>query len=174
MRVSDRYYPSRSALSGLSQAALAARLGRPQSFVSKYEGRQRRLDVVEFLEVAHHLNADGTGLLGKLMDGWPDGDGGPGVPALDGLANPDGWVGSAAAAPTGNGKVRADGKAKARQEPDGVKADGPKLVGLKNGNAKNGGSPAGGNGAPRNGSKNGRPINKRNGAGASNGKKRRR
>lgn len=37
---------------GLTQEAVAQRLGRPQSFVAKYEGGERRLDVVEFLEVA--------------------------------------------------------------------------------------------------------------------------
>lgn len=41
--------------SGLSQHIVAERLGRPQSFVSKYERGERRLDVVEFLEVATAL-----------------------------------------------------------------------------------------------------------------------
>ncbi len=40
---------------GLSQAALSTRLGRPQSFVSKYEQGERRLDVIEFLEIADAL-----------------------------------------------------------------------------------------------------------------------
>ena len=35
---------------GLKQLDVAGRLGRPQSFVSKYEGGERRLDVVEFSE----------------------------------------------------------------------------------------------------------------------------
>ena len=35
--------------SGLTQAALAARLGVAQSFVAKVEGQERRLDVVEFV-----------------------------------------------------------------------------------------------------------------------------
>lgn len=37
---------------GLSQAQLAKRLSRPQSFVSKFERGERRLDVVEFREIA--------------------------------------------------------------------------------------------------------------------------
>jgi len=37
---------------GLTQEMLAERLGRPQSFVSKYEGGGRRLDVLEFLDIA--------------------------------------------------------------------------------------------------------------------------
>ncbi len=40
---------------GLTQTALAKRLGRPQSYVAKYEGGERRLDVVEFLEIAEAL-----------------------------------------------------------------------------------------------------------------------
>ena len=36
---------------GLSQVALAKRMGRPQSFVSKYETGARQLDMVELFEV---------------------------------------------------------------------------------------------------------------------------
>ncbi len=42
----------------LTQVALAKRLGRPQSFVSKFERGERRLDVAEFLEVARALGID--------------------------------------------------------------------------------------------------------------------
>jgi len=43
---------------GLTQAGLALRLGRPQSFVSKYERGERRLDVIEFCEVCRALGID--------------------------------------------------------------------------------------------------------------------
>lgn len=36
---------------GLRQSDLAQRLGKPQSFISKYESGQRRLDLVELREV---------------------------------------------------------------------------------------------------------------------------
>lgn len=36
---------------GLTQAALAARLRKPQSFVAKYEIGERRLDVIELVRV---------------------------------------------------------------------------------------------------------------------------
>ena len=42
----------------LTQAELAARLNRPQSFVAKYESGERRLDVVEFIEVAAAIGFD--------------------------------------------------------------------------------------------------------------------
>lgn len=40
---------------GMTQAELALKLGKPQSFVSKIENRERRMDVVEFIEIAHLL-----------------------------------------------------------------------------------------------------------------------
>ena len=43
---------------GLTQAELAARLGKPQSYVSKYEHGERRLDIVELLEVMSEIGAD--------------------------------------------------------------------------------------------------------------------
>jgi transcriptional regulator with XRE-family HTH domain len=51
---------------GLTQAELAKKLGKPQSFVAKYEGGERRLDVIELLEVARLLDADVQAILKKL------------------------------------------------------------------------------------------------------------
>ena len=51
----------------LTQADLALKLGKPQSFVAKYEGGERRLDVVEFVEVAYALEADPTKLLADVI-----------------------------------------------------------------------------------------------------------
>lgn len=45
---------------GLTQQGLADQLGRPQSFVSKYERRERRLDVVEFVRVAMLLGIESS------------------------------------------------------------------------------------------------------------------
>jgi transcriptional regulator with XRE-family HTH domain len=42
---------------GLTQVEVAKRLGEPQSFVSKYESGERRLDVVELRYVAKSLGA---------------------------------------------------------------------------------------------------------------------
>jgi transcriptional regulator with XRE-family HTH domain len=51
---------------GLTQAEISSRLKRPQSFVSKYERGERRLDVVEFGEVARALGVDPVRFLAKL------------------------------------------------------------------------------------------------------------
>lgn len=53
--------------SGITQMELAAKLGRPQSFVSKFEHGERRLDVIEFVEVAQALGADPAKLIRKLL-----------------------------------------------------------------------------------------------------------
>ncbi|RJT22330.1 XRE family transcriptional regulator [Mesorhizobium waimense] len=51
---------------GLTQAQVAEKLVRPQSFVAKYEGGERRLDVIEFLEVTAALDADPCEILSSL------------------------------------------------------------------------------------------------------------
>ncbi len=54
---------------GLAQGELAARLSRPQSFVSKYERGERRLDVIEFVAVARALGIDPARFLRRLYGG---------------------------------------------------------------------------------------------------------
>ncbi|MBU6296608.1 MAG: helix-turn-helix domain-containing protein [Alphaproteobacteria bacterium] len=51
----------------LTQSEVARKLGRPQSFVAKYEGGERRLDVIEFIEVARALGADPRDVLDDLL-----------------------------------------------------------------------------------------------------------
>ncbi|ESX29389.1 helix-turn-helix domain-containing protein [Mesorhizobium sp. M0761] len=51
---------------GLTQKQLADKLGRPQSFVAKYEGAERRLDVIEFLDITAALDADPCEILSSL------------------------------------------------------------------------------------------------------------
>jgi transcriptional regulator with XRE-family HTH domain len=43
---------------GLSQAALATKLGKPPSYVAKIELKERRVDVVEFIEFLRAVGAD--------------------------------------------------------------------------------------------------------------------
>ncbi len=51
---------------GLTQKELATKLGRPQSFVSKYESGERRLDVLELREVCHAIKITLASFVNKL------------------------------------------------------------------------------------------------------------
>ncbi|MEH1894860.1 MAG: helix-turn-helix transcriptional regulator [Nostoc sp.] len=51
----------------LTQAELAAKLELPQSYVSKYERGERRLDVIEFLQVAQVLEIDPLAFIEELL-----------------------------------------------------------------------------------------------------------
>ena len=53
------------------QQALAAKLGRPQSFIAKYEGGERRIDVIEFIAIARALGADPVRLFREFVAGEP-------------------------------------------------------------------------------------------------------
>jgi transcriptional regulator with XRE-family HTH domain len=50
----------------MTQQQLADKLSRPQSFVSKIENADRRLDVIEFIEVCRLLGADPYALLKQV------------------------------------------------------------------------------------------------------------
>jgi transcriptional regulator with XRE-family HTH domain len=52
---------------GLTQKSVANRLRRPQSFVSKYENGERRLDVVEFLEISKVIGFDPCQIIKQLQ-----------------------------------------------------------------------------------------------------------
>ena len=56
-RLRDLLVSARQA-AGLRQADVARRLGQHQSYVSKVEAGERRLDVVEFLQFADAIEAD--------------------------------------------------------------------------------------------------------------------
>lgn len=45
-------------LAGITQQQLSDTLNKPQSFVSKYENGERRLDFVETIDICIALNAD--------------------------------------------------------------------------------------------------------------------
>ena len=51
---------------GLTQVEVANRLNKPQSYVSKYESGERRLDVVEFLDICDALETNPMSILGNL------------------------------------------------------------------------------------------------------------
>ena len=51
---------------GIRQVELAERLGKPQSFISKVERRERRIDVVEFIIIARAIAADPVALFSEV------------------------------------------------------------------------------------------------------------
>ena len=57
---------------GLSQATVARRLSKHQSFVSKYEKGERRLSVIEFIDVVRALGGEPAAVLRRF------------IPAIDG------------------------------------------------------------------------------------------
>ena len=52
---------------GLTQSDVAGHLGRPQSFVAKYEGGERRLDVLEFIDVCKAIGVSAPKVLERVM-----------------------------------------------------------------------------------------------------------
>ena len=57
---------------GLTQAEVAKRLRKQQSFVSKYESGERRLSVIEFIDVVRALGGEPAAVLRRF------------IPAIDG------------------------------------------------------------------------------------------
>jgi transcriptional regulator with XRE-family HTH domain len=51
----------------VTQQQLAARLGKPQSFVSEYERGQRRVDVVEFLLITQAIGTDPLAIFTEIV-----------------------------------------------------------------------------------------------------------
>ena len=54
---------------GMTQVELGDRLGNTQTFVSKIERGERRLDVVEFTELCEALGADPLDAFRRFLDG---------------------------------------------------------------------------------------------------------
>ncbi|CQD22338.1 anaerobic benzoate catabolism transcriptional regulator [Mycobacterium europaeum] len=51
---------------GLTQVDVAKRLGVPQSFISKYESGERRLDVIELRHVAEAIGTNLAAVVSRL------------------------------------------------------------------------------------------------------------
>jgi len=51
----------------LSQEGLAEKLNKPQSFVAKIERGERRVDLVEFMTIAHAMEIDPVKFVRKLQ-----------------------------------------------------------------------------------------------------------
>jgi transcriptional regulator with XRE-family HTH domain len=51
---------------GMTQADVAKALGKPQSFVAKYENGERRIDVIEFVDIAAALGVVAGDILAQV------------------------------------------------------------------------------------------------------------
>lgn len=54
--------------SGLTQWGLADALERPQSFVSKVENGDRRIDLIEFLQITTALNVEPESIIREVLE----------------------------------------------------------------------------------------------------------
>ncbi|MFZ5718716.1 MAG: helix-turn-helix domain-containing protein [Pseudomonadota bacterium] len=55
----------------VSQRELAKRLGKPRSFVTKIEARERRIDIVEFVAIARALGVQPGMLMTQIAELLP-------------------------------------------------------------------------------------------------------
>jgi transcriptional regulator with XRE-family HTH domain len=52
----------------LTQTEVAKRLAKPQSFVAKYERGERKLSVIEFIDVVRALGVESAAVIRQLID----------------------------------------------------------------------------------------------------------
>jgi transcriptional regulator with XRE-family HTH domain len=53
---------------GLTQQDLADKIGKPQSFVAKVEGGERRLDIVELIEISGYIKLNMKDLVKSISE----------------------------------------------------------------------------------------------------------
>lgn len=58
--------------SGLTQAEVAAKIGRDQTVISTIERSQRRVDILEFIALARAMNEDPVALFAEIVATVPD------------------------------------------------------------------------------------------------------
>ncbi len=58
--------------SGLTQAEVAAKIGRDQTVISTIERSQRRIDILEFIALARAMNEDPVALFAEIAAAVPD------------------------------------------------------------------------------------------------------
>lgn len=50
----------------ITQIELAGKIGKPQSYISKYESGERRIDVIEFIEICEALQIDPNTVINQI------------------------------------------------------------------------------------------------------------
>lgn len=56
---------------GITQADLALSLGKPQSYVSKFERGERSIDLVEFLQIVRAIGSDAHRIIDQVNQTMP-------------------------------------------------------------------------------------------------------
>ena len=56
----------------ITQQELAKKLGKNQSYISKYENSERRLDLVEVITITKAIGINPTEMLENLLKEWKD------------------------------------------------------------------------------------------------------
>lgn len=63
---------SKRLIAGLTQVELASKLNKPQSYISKIESCERRLDLIEFIDICSVIKADPTEVIELLQQEYRD------------------------------------------------------------------------------------------------------
>ena len=58
--------------SGITQQQLAKKLGKNQSYISKYENAERRLDIIEVIAISKAINFNPVELMNDILKGWKE------------------------------------------------------------------------------------------------------
>ena len=58
--------------SGITQQQLAKKLGKIQSYISKYENAERRLDIIEVIAISKAINFNPVELMNDILKGWKE------------------------------------------------------------------------------------------------------
>lgn len=63
----DKIIATRKAQS-LTQSQIAQKLNKPQSFIAKIEGKDRKLDVLEFIDICHALSISPSSFIHECFE----------------------------------------------------------------------------------------------------------
>lgn len=58
--------------SGITQQQLAKKLGKNQSYISKYENAERRLDIIEVIAISKAINFNPVELMNDMLKSWKE------------------------------------------------------------------------------------------------------
>jgi transcriptional regulator with XRE-family HTH domain len=63
-----QYIRDTRASAGMTQAMLAAALAKPQSYIAKIESGERRIDILEFIQICEAMNVNVNGAINYIKE----------------------------------------------------------------------------------------------------------